>query len=134
MGVYALKLSKLVWVLLVSAFAFAGCHSQNDSTATASGMGGTPQSLPMGDGTATLSWEAPTTTTTGSALTNLSGYRIYYGLSTEDLSQTVQLAGIGIQTYVIDNLGQGTWYFAVKAVTTSGVESSLSNIVSKTIG
>jgi hypothetical protein len=127
-----LKLKKLVCLLLVSAFAFAGCHSQDGSVA-ADGAGVTPQSLPAGDGTATLSWEAPTTTTTGASLTNLAGYRIYYGISEDDLSQTIQLAGVGLQTYVIDNLGQGTWYFAIRAVTSAGVESSLSNIVSKTI-
>jgi hypothetical protein len=47
--------------------------------------------------------------------------------------ESVELGGVGIETYVIDNLGLGTWYFAVKAVTSTGVESSLSNIVSKTI-
>ncbi len=40
---------------------------------------------------------------------------------------------MGLQTYMIENLGQGTWYFAVRAVTSAGVESALSNIVSKTI-
>ena len=84
-------------------------------------------------GTATLSWDAPTTTTSGAALQDLAGYRIYYGLKAEDLTQTVQLAGVGLQTYMIENLGQGTWYFAVRAVTSQGVESALSNIVSKTI-
>ena len=69
----------------------------------------------------------------GASLTDLSGYRIYYGISEDDLSQTIQLAGVGLQTYMIDNLGQGTWYFAIRAVTSAGVESSLSNIVSKTI-
>ena len=87
----------------------------------------------MGNATATLSWEAPTTTTSGSALTDLAGYRIYYGISASALSQTVQLNSVGVQTYVIDNLGQGTWYFAIKAVTSAGVESALSDIVSKTI-
>jgi hypothetical protein len=89
--------------------------------------------LPVGDGTATVSWEAPTTTTTGAALTDLGGYRIYYGISETELSQSVKVAGVGLQTYVIDNLGAGTWYFAVRAVTTLGVESPLSQIVSKTI-
>ena len=82
---------------------------------------------------ATVSWEAPTTTTTGTALNDLAGYRIYYGLSATDLSQVIN-AGVGLQTYAIENLGQGTWYFAVRAVTQLGVESDLSQIVSKTIG
>ncbi len=47
--------------------------------------------LPVGDGTATVSWEAPTTTTTGAALTDLGGYRIYYGISETELSQSVKV-------------------------------------------
>ncbi len=89
--------------------------------------------MPAGNGTATVSWEAPTTTTTGAALTDLAGYRIYYGTSDTDLSQVVDLKGVQLQTYVVDNLGTATWYFAVKAVTAVGVESPLSQIVSKTI-
>jgi hypothetical protein len=85
------------------------------------------------DGTATVSWEAPTTTTEGTALTDLAGYRIYYGLSESDLNQSVKLNSVGLQTYMLDNLGQGTWYFAVRAVTSLGVESPLSEIVTKTL-
>jgi uncharacterized lipoprotein NlpE involved in copper resistance len=124
-GVCALKTTKLSFALLVALFTLVGCNSGDQSN--------TAQGVPSGNGTATLSWEAPTTTTTGSALTDLAGYRIYYGISASDLSQSIQLNTVGVQTYVIDNLGSGTWYFAIKAVTTVGVESALSDIVSKTI-
>jgi hypothetical protein len=33
----------------------------------------------------------------------------------------------------MQDLAAGTWYFAVKAYTTTGAESSLSNVASKTI-
>ena len=36
-------------------------------------------------------------------------------------------------TYVVKNLYPGAWYFAVSAYTTSGTESALSEVVSKTI-
>jgi hypothetical protein len=129
-----LKLTKLACVLLVGLFALCGCHNDNelDPTAGADGSDGTA-ALPVGDGTATVSWEAPTTTTNGAALTDLGGYRIYYGLSESDLTQSVDLNDVGLQTYVVGNLGTGTWYFAVKAVTEAGVESQLSEIVSKAI-
>ena len=93
-----------------------------------------PSATNKGTGTATLSWQAPTTTTDGEALTDLAGYRIYFGMNADDLTQTVQLTGLGLQTYAIDDLGSGTWYFAIKAVTTAGAESALSDVVSKTIG
>ena len=44
------------------------------------------------------------------------------------------LAALFLATYVVENLSAGTWYFAVKAYTTAGVESDNSNIASKTIG
>jgi hypothetical protein len=116
-------------VVLVLA-ALSGCHPDGTSSLSS------PQQVSSKEtvGNATLSWEAPTTTTNGSALTDLAGYRIYYGLDEKDLSETVDLATVGMQTYVIDNLASGTWYFAIKAVTSAGVESALSNVVSKTIG
>jgi hypothetical protein len=122
-------LIKPMLLALLSVLALGGCHTFDNGS-----QGAAPQaSSVQGPGTATLSWEAPTTTTSGGALTDLAGYRIYYGLKAEDLTQTVQLTGVGLQTYMIENLAQGTWYFAVKAVTSAGVESALSNIVSKTI-
>lgn len=83
-------------------------------------------------GSATLSWVAPTQNTDGSALTNLSGYRIYYGTSAASLPQSVDIPNVGIQTYMLGNLSPATWYFAVRAVA-GGVESDISNVASKTI-
>jgi hypothetical protein len=82
---------------------------------------------------AALSWTAPTQNTDGSALTDLSGYHIYYGTSASALNQTVTIGTAGVTTYVIDGLASGTWYFAVKAVDAGGLESDLSGVASKTI-
>ena len=82
---------------------------------------------------ATLSWEAPTANTDGTALTDLAGYRIYYGPSAENLSQSVQVNTTGLQTYVLDGLEPGTWYFALTAYTTTGVESGMSQVVSAAV-
>jgi hypothetical protein len=92
-----------------------------------------PQSANGSPGGATLSWEAPTTNTNGTSLTDLAGYRIYYGTSPEQLSHALKIGTIGLQTYVIDDLEPGTWYFAVMAVAANGAESKLSNVVVKTI-
>ena len=89
--------------------------------------------LSDGSGTATLSWDAPTSNNNGTPLTDLAGYRIYYGSSREDLNHTVQIRTIGLQTYVIEDLGPGTWYFAVRAVASNGTESTLSDVATKTI-
>jgi hypothetical protein len=104
-----------------------GCRDPGPSAAPATPAEST------GARAATISWEAPTTNTNGTALTDLAGYRIYYGASPEQLSHTVKISTIGLQTYVIDDLEPGTWYFAVMAVATNGAESRLSNIATKTI-
>lgn len=85
-------------------------------------------------GSATLSWVAPTTNTDGSALTNLSGFVIAYGTSAGSLTQSITVSNPSVSTYVIESLPAGTYFFAVKAYTSSGVESSLSAVASKVIG
>jgi hypothetical protein len=87
---------------------------------------------PSSTGSVTLSWVAPTQNSDGSALTDLSGFRIYYGTTASALSQTVSLS-VGTLTYVMSNLKSGTWYFAIKAINSAGVESALSAVGSTTI-
>jgi hypothetical protein len=92
-----------------------------------------PPSASGSAGSATLSWDAPTTNTNGTALTDLAGYRIYYGSSPEHLDHSVHISTVGLQTYVIDSLEPGDWYFAVMALAANGTESRLSDVVQKTI-
>jgi Fibronectin type III domain len=129
--VCALKLQKLAWVVAVAAVLLCGCH---DSSTDSSASSASTTASPANKGTATLSWQAPTTDTNGAPLTNLAGYTIYFGDSASNLSQTVQITSVGIQTYVVDDLAPGTWYFAIQAVTSTGAVSALSDIVSTTIG
>jgi Putative Ig domain len=85
------------------------------------------------NGSATLTWTPPTRNTNGTTLTNLAGYRIYYGTSASAMNQRAQIANPGTATYVINNLSPATWYFTVRAYTSAGVESSPSSTVSKTV-
>ncbi|MDY6948466.1 MAG: putative Ig domain-containing protein [Pseudomonadota bacterium] len=85
------------------------------------------------NGSASLSWTPPTRTTSGGALTNLAGYRIYYGTSASNLSRTVQLSNAGLTRYVVSDLSPATYYFSVRAYTSNGSESSGSNVVSKVV-
>jgi hypothetical protein len=82
---------------------------------------------------ATLSWDAPTRNTDGSPLLNLAGYRIHYGTAAGVLTKSIQVANPGLTTYVVENVGTGTFYFAVKAYTTDGTESAASNVISKIV-
>lgn len=84
-------------------------------------------------GSATLSWTAPTMNSDGSALTDLAGYHVYYGTSPSAMSTVVNLGSASTTTYTLNSLASGTWYFSVTSYTTSGLESALSNTVSKVI-
>jgi len=85
-------------------------------------------------GSATVSWTPPTENTDGSALTNLSGYEVRYGRDAEALDQSISLDNPSLSSYLVENLSEGTWYFAVMAVNAQGATSALSNLASKTIG
>ena len=84
-------------------------------------------------GSATLSWDAPTVTTDGAPLSDLTGYHIYYGDSPSTLTQSVSVAGAATSSYEITGLASGTWYFAVAADAADGTQSALSDVASKTI-
>lgn len=103
------------------------------SASTANSISG---NLPSSDSrveSVTVSWAAPTENTDGSALTDLSGYEIYYGTSASELTEKVNIDTVGLSNYVIENLASGTWYFEVVAVNTLGCGSSPSSMVSVTI-
>jgi hypothetical protein len=84
-------------------------------------------------GSATLSWTAPTQNTDGSTMTDLAGYTVYYGTSPTTMTNKIVVNGTSATSYTVGSLSSGTYYFGLTAFNTSGVESSLSNIGSKTI-
>lgn len=105
-------MSKLIACLLLFLFAPSSHAASND---------------------ALVSWDAPTKNTDGSALTNLATYRVSYG-KTRGGPYTQQITVPATQTSVrITPPSGGTWYFVVKALNSSGVESASSNEGSKLI-
>lgn len=84
-------------------------------------------------GQTTLSWNPPTQNADGSALTNLAGYRIYYGRNRDNLTQVVVLNNPGLTRYVVENLDPAQWYFSMTSVNSEGLESSRSALLGKNI-
>jgi hypothetical protein len=112
------------------------------SIAVASGTASTTPTPPAptapappaaGTGTATLSWTAPTQNADGTSLTDLAGFRVYYGPNPTDLSLRQTLFDPQAVQAAVSGLSSGTWYFAVSAFNSAGAESALSNTRSKTI-
>lgn len=77
-----------------------------------------------------LRWTAPTRNSNGSALTDLAGYRIVYGETLDALASTIQLSSPSVTQYTLpESFPRGRQFVAIKAYTTAGTESDLSNII-----
>lgn len=80
--------------------------------------------------TVTVSWTSPTQNTDNSPLTDLAGFKVYYGTSADDLSNTIDINNPLTRSLKIADLTNG-YYFAVSAVNSKGVQSNLSSKVFK---
>lgn len=94
---------------------------------------GAPAAGNAGITSITVSWVAPSENVDGTALTDLAGFVIVYGTSSDALSQSVHIDNPSIDRYLLEDLSAGTWYFGVKAFNASGAESELSTLASKTL-
>ena len=105
--------------------------SDGKTSASLAAFGITVQAVATGS--ATLSWLPPTTNTDGTPLTNLAGFKVYWGTTLGNYSSSATIMNPGLTRYVVENLTPNTYYFAVTAVNSAGVESVFSNAASKTI-
>ena len=72
---------------------------------------------------ASLSWD-------GNTESDLSGYKIYFGVVSGSYGDPVDVGNT--KSHTLSDLADGTYYFTVTALDTSGNESLFSNEVSKT--
>jgi len=125
----------------VLGFALSGCGGGGGPTGAAAtsqaatGVASSSDTAPptASAGAVTINWTPPTENTDGSPLTNLAGYDIHYGTASGDYTQSVSVSNPGLATYVVDDLGPGTYYFSIAAVNSTGAESPLSPEVSMTV-
>ena len=66
------------------------------------------------------------------AITNLAGFKVYYGPSADNLGTIETINNYTVTTYLVGNLTPGAWFFAVTAFDSSGNESVKSGIASWT--
>ncbi len=102
-------------------------------SACGGGGGGSVTVNQIGLGSATLSWTPPTQNSDGSPLTDLTGYKIYYGNESGNYQTSIQIDNPGIAIYVVEYLTPNTYYFVLTAINSNGVESRFSNEVSKQV-
>jgi hypothetical protein len=105
-----------------------------DGTRSASTAEFTIEVVAMALGSAELSWTAPTENADGTALTDLAGFRVYWGQAADELSFSASIDNPSVSMYLIGNLTPALWFFAVTAIDSTGQESVLSEVVSAQIG
>jgi hypothetical protein len=124
--------------LLVIALVMSACSSGSASNSTTGSTTGTSSTSTASGttvsaaGTATLTWVAPTENANGTPITDLAGYTVYYGTNPSDLTQSVEVSGGTSTSAAVANLPAGTYYFAVAAYNSLGVQSEPSNVASIT--
>jgi len=83
-------------------------------------------------GSVTLSWVAPTENVDGTALTDLAGYRVYYGTGSRSYTTMRDVPGASTTSTSL-TLSSGDYYVAMTALDGEGNESAYSNEVIKTV-
>lgn len=107
-----------------------GTTDTGDSGSTG---GGTGDTVPAN--AALLSWTAPLTRVNGEGLAmgEIAGYEVVYGTNAESLDQSLAIGDASVDELLVDELTQGTWYFAIRTLDTAGNRSELSEVVYKQI-
>jgi Fibronectin type III domain len=105
----------------------------SNATSTASLTPFTIRVTPPASATAKLSWTAPTENTDGTPITDLAGYHILYGTSPSELTNTITVASANATTFEISGLAEGTYYFAVVAYNSAGLDGDQSSLAIQAI-
>jgi hypothetical protein len=66
-------------------------------------------------------------------LTDLAGYKIYWGTTAGNYPNSVTINDATATTYVVDNLAPGAYEFVATSFNTSNVESSYSTPATKVV-
>jgi len=84
---------------------------------------------------ALLSWTAPLTRENGESLAmgEIAGFEVVYGTSAENLDNSLAIGDASVDELLVDELTEGTWYFAIRTLDTDGNRSRLSEVVYKQI-
>jgi hypothetical protein len=122
-----------VYYFAVTAYDISGNESafSEEVTALYENLPGTPSApsvptvVPLTSTSAGLQWNPPVTNTDGTPLTDLAGFKVYYGTVSGVYSLVVDV-GNSTSTEISNLQAGGTYYFAVTAYNLAGNESGYS--------
>jgi hypothetical protein len=139
-GVGSARIAQLALAALMCTF-LAACGGSNNpvgaaasaaaTSATTSSVSTDAPTVTATDKTVTLSWSQPTQNSNGTSLTDLAGYTLHYGTSSQDYTGSIQITSPTQTSYVVSDgsFPPGTYYFAISAYNAQQVSSSLSSEV-----
>jgi hypothetical protein len=116
-----------IFFMIITICLVSGCGGGGGgggSTVSAASVSGSDP-VPLNSSAVILEWDAPGKNTDGTPLTDLAGYKIYYGTASNNYTES---RDVGNSTNaIIDNLSQGNWCFTSTAYNPSGNESNFSD-------
>ena len=86
----------------------------------------TVQALAGGNSDVELTWVAPTQNVDGSILSDLAGYKLYFGRVGGSLTETREISDANATSYILRGMDPGDWLFMMTAVNDAGQESRFS--------
>ena len=98
----------VVGLLLVFALSTAACNTRDVNT-----------------GTISFKWDPPVENEDGSRLTDLKGYRLYWGPPGRPFENRIDIGSPETTAYVLEDLPNGKWHLGLSAVNQRGLESDL---------
>ena len=126
-------LSSKAWPGLVLALILTACSTEENYTGSLDGSsgaigGGVVQGPPQN---VTLSWIAPVEREDGTpiSMSEIAGYRIYYGETKGDYSHKVDVNDSDTMQHILKDLPAGTYYIVVTAFDMEGRESIFSETI-----
>ncbi len=118
---------RIFFLAVLFSFMLSACGGGSGSGT--SNPSGNPPENPSS--TISLSWETPVSQADGKPLADLSGFNIYYGKSSLEYGNWIDVGNVRI--YTLQNLPAGTYYFAISAYDSEGNETNLSPEISITL-
>jgi hypothetical protein len=111
----------------------AGGGSINMQAAALSGSTASMTSTSTTPASTTLSWQSPALNLDGTPLTDLAGFKVYWGTTLGSYAYSAKVGNGAPGTHTVTGLAPGTWYFVVTALNSDGIESAHSNVWSKVV-
>ena len=118
-------------LLSASLIAVLAACSGTSGSGTTGGGGGTTGGTTTG--AITLQWTAPVTRSDGTPLqlSEISGYRVYYGTSPGNYPNHINITNGTLQSATLNGIPVGSYYVAMTTLDTSGLESGYSAAIVK---